>query len=147
LEGFKLSYFHKERQKEAVSAFVLGSEIREESSLQVHQELVWLTYRKNIAITASLHSDVGWGCLIRVAQMAWAHSLQRHFKLTYRPVEKHYVVTAFLEGEGAEFKYGLRRFMEMGARLWQMKPGNWYTMTQAATTLEALHQSSPLKGS
>lgn len=35
----------------------------------------------------------------------------------------------------------------MGARLWQMKPGHWYTMTQAATTLEALHQNSPLKGS
>jgi cysteine protease ATG4 len=90
---------------------VLGREVRVEGSLQSHQELVWFTYRKNIRITATIHSDVGWGCLIRVAQMAWAHSLQRHFALQERRVDRHYIVTPFLEGEGQEFKYGLYRFM------------------------------------
>jgi cysteine protease ATG4 len=140
-----MNYFCGERTKDSPKAHFLGREITEAASLQLHQQLLWLTYRKNIPITASLHSDVGWGCLIRVAQMAWAHSLQRHFSMLQKRVERNYIITPFLEGP--DFKYGLLRFVEKGHALWGIKPGQWYTMTQAATTLEALHQEDPLKGS
>lgn len=109
-------------------------------SLQVHQELVWLTYRKNISINPGIHSDVGWGCLIRVAQMAWAQSLQRYLIHLQKRVDKHYIITPFLDEKGSEFKYSLFRFIEMGSKLWRLQPGQWYSMTHAATTLEALHK-------
>jgi hypothetical protein len=32
-------------------------------------------------------------------------------------------------------------------KMWKLKPGQWYSMTQVATILESLHEDSPLKGS
>mgnify|MGYP000938070232 CR=1 FL=1 len=126
---------------------MLGREVEAERSLEEHQEVIWFTYRSSIPISADIHSDVGWGCLVRVAQMAWAHALLRHFALLQKRIDTHYILTSFLEGQGPEFKYGIFRFLEMGGQLWRLRPGEWYTMTQAATTLEALHLTSPLKGS
>jgi len=103
-----MNYFCGERTKDSPKAHFLGREIKEEASLQLHQQLLWLTYRKNIPITASLHSDVGWGCLIRVAQMAWAHSLQRHFSMLQKRVERNYIITPFQVRPAAVRRKGTR---------------------------------------
>jgi DNA-directed RNA polymerase delta subunit len=57
------------------------------------------------------------------------------------------VITAFLEEEGAEIKYSLARFLAKGEKIWKIKPGQWYSMTQITTILQALHENYPIKGS
>jgi cysteine protease ATG4 len=48
-----------------------------EECMKAHRELIWFTYKKNFKISLRFHSDIGWGCLIRVAQMAMAEALRR----------------------------------------------------------------------
>jgi cysteine protease ATG4 len=57
-----------------------------EQCQKAHRDLIWFTYRKNFKINLTLHSDVGWGCLIRVAQMAMAHALEKYFALNHKRV-------------------------------------------------------------
>lgn len=59
--------------------------------MKMYQSVIWISYRSNFPII--LHdeleelprsdyiSDTGWGCMIRVGQMAFAEGLRRHLKL------------------------------------------------------------------
>ena len=49
-------------------------------------------------ISNEIYSDIGWGCLIRVAQMALASSIKRYFESTSQhEVDDTYIITSFLE--------------------------------------------------
>jgi len=48
--------------------------------LEVQKDLIFFSYRKNFKITETITSDFGWGCLLRVGQMALAQALRLHFK-------------------------------------------------------------------
>jgi hypothetical protein len=50
---------------------------------------------------------MGWGCLIRVAQMALAQSLKAFFKTGNKDLDRSYIINAFLEEEGSDTKYNL----------------------------------------
>jgi cysteine protease ATG4 len=43
-------------------------------------ETLWFTYRKNAKMGMQAYSDIGWGCVLRVAQMAFANTLLKHSK-------------------------------------------------------------------
>lgn len=107
--------------------------------MKKHQEIIWFTYRKHINISYSIHSDVGWGCLIRVAQMAMAEALRKYFHLNCKLSETNYIITPFLEEDGADIKYSINNFLVLGGRMWKMQPGQWYSMTQITSILESLH--------
>jgi hypothetical protein len=47
-----------------------------------HKKIIWFTYKNKLQISSRVHTDAGWGCLLRVTQMALAHALTRFFKLT-----------------------------------------------------------------
>lgn len=42
--------------------------------------LIWFSYRKMPGLAQKINCDTGWGCLIRVGQMALAAGLKRYFK-------------------------------------------------------------------
>jgi cysteine protease ATG4 len=49
---------------------------------QIVRKIMWFSYRKNIHIKNEKNdykSDVGWGCLARVGQMALASALNKYF--------------------------------------------------------------------
>lgn len=68
----------------APKAMILGKEVTAKDLPAFHQDIIWFTYKKDIHISSSMHSDVGWGCLIRVAQMALAQALRRYFEATQK---------------------------------------------------------------
>ena len=92
ISDFSISSFfshdaHKEAQElPAPKAVILGKEVAAKDLQAVHQDIIWFTYKKNIHISSSMHSDVGWGCLIRVAQMALAQALRRYFETTHKKI-------------------------------------------------------------
>lgn len=42
------------------------------------KKIIWFSYRKLPGLTKDMHSDTGWGCLIRVGQMALAAGLKKY---------------------------------------------------------------------
>lgn len=120
---------------------------KQEECVKENERLIWFTYRKNFKLADGLSSDMGWGCLIRVAQMALAQSLKTFFKTGSKDLDRSYIINAFLEEEGSDTKYNLSKFTIKGNQLWNKKLGEWYSMTEATTTLKSLHEQSPLKGS
>ncbi len=115
--------------------------------IEEHKKIIWFTYKSKLQINEQVHTDVGWGCLLRVTQMAMAQALTRFFELTNQKVDKNYIITPFLEEKGSEFKYSLYQLIDKGLHMWRVRPSSWYSMTQASTIIESLHNCSPLKGS
>ena len=67
-----------------------------EECIRHHEELLWFTYRKNCKISLTIRSDVGWGCMIRSAQMMLAEALRGYFKAIGFRDDPSYIVNAFL---------------------------------------------------
>ena len=44
------------------------------------KEILWFSYRKGFNIMDAYKSDVGWGCLVRVGQMALGSALRKFFQ-------------------------------------------------------------------
>lgn len=53
-------------------AWILGRQFRKKKDIEAAiGNIIWLTYRERIS-GRFVHSDVGWGCMIRVGQMLLA---------------------------------------------------------------------------
>ena len=141
------SQTQKETSREKASCWLLGVKMSEGDFITEHRKIIWFTYKTKLQINSQVHTDAGWGCLLRVTQMVMAQALTRFFELTNQQVDKNYIITPFLEEKGSEFKYSLYQLLEKGYHMWRLKPGSWYSMTQASTIIESLHNSNPLKGS
>jgi cysteine protease ATG4 len=75
---------------------ILGEQVRiDQSNVDIQNDLLyrlfshvpWLTYRSGFPelfhdLKGTYVTDTGWGCMIRVGQMAWAQFLRRHRKIT-----------------------------------------------------------------
>lgn len=98
--------------------------------------MIWFTYRKNVEIAPQAYSDIRWGCLVRVAQMAFANILlaSSNIRATSNRLD---IIRAFTETRRAQ--YGIINFIEAGREIWNRKVGDWYSMTEAAMVLQALH--------
>lgn len=66
------------------------------------KKIIWFSYRKIPGLCKELHSDTGWGCLIRVGQMAMAAGLKAY--LEGKKDKKHLIdqeiIIAFVENGG-----------------------------------------------
>ena len=103
--------------------------------LKHHQALIWFTYRKNCKINLTIGSDMGWGCMIRTAQMLLAQALRTYFHQRGVYPEPSYIVSAFLESE-TKSKYTLDRFMQMASSLYHKNAGDWFSITEVALMLQ-----------
>ena len=68
-----------------------------EECIRYHEDLLWFTYRKNCKINMTIRSDVGWGCMIRSAQMMLAEALRSYLIDVGFKDDPLYIVNAFLE--------------------------------------------------
>jgi cysteine protease ATG4 len=65
-----------------------------------YKNFIWFSYRKIPGLSKEFGCDTGWGCLIRVGQMALATALRRELDLVnaYRNVDVRLnVIVSFLE--------------------------------------------------
>lgn len=83
--GYKI-VFKPKNQKESKTHFFLN----------IFQNIIWMTYRKNFPpllpefFDSDYISDAGWGCMLRVAQMMLAEALKRH--IFYEEITKKELV-------------------------------------------------------
>ena len=45
------------------------------------KRIIWMTYREDMGNSQFIHSDVGWGCMIRAGQMLLAQAFKRALNL------------------------------------------------------------------
>lgn len=65
----------------APTIYLLGKKCKDEDEARMlMQEAIWFTYRTNFLVSERYHSDIGWGCLIRVGQMLLAASLLKYIR-------------------------------------------------------------------
>lgn len=124
--------------------YLSGKKIDDQDELLFRiQGLIWITYRKNVKIAPNYCSDVGWGCLLRVTQMAFGNMLA---SCSNKPagIDRPQIIKAFIEDDDAA--YSLTNFVEAGAELWNRSAGDWYSMTETAMMLEVIQQRKPLEG-
>ena len=116
-----------------------------EELVKHHERLIWFTYKKNCNISATINSDIGWGCMIRAAQMMMAEVLRRTFQEKGVTIDISYVISSFLESE-TNPKYSLSRFLNVASAMYMKNPGDWFSLTEIAFVLQEIQQSNPLKG-
>jgi hypothetical protein len=127
------------------SYYITGREINSHQDfLDSIKSLIWFTYRKNAEIAPQTYSDVGWGCLLRVTQMAFANALLRYSEAN-EGLNRLGIIRACIEERDSE--YGIGSFILAGQEHWSRNVGDWYSMTEAAMVLQTLHEQTPLQGS
>ncbi len=143
-----------------------------ENFMETFRSLVWMTYRTNFAplletISASVredlgdsalpkatqrlyNSDNGWGCTIRVGQMALSNCLIRHkysmgFSLRQLEARKIHsgphakILSQFWDsGRGKEHPFSIQNFAET-VLLYDKLPGEWLSQSTVATILKDLN--------
>lgn len=147
--------------------FLLSSEEGYKFFLKSFRSLIWMTYRANFhslfdifhdyiseqklsKLGTKLCTDNGWGCSIRVGQMAMANALVRYFfdkgfsfaLLSKENVEGSLyeeVVDAFWDnGKGKDHPFSIQNFCEMALN-YDKLPGEWLNQTTVAYVLRDLN--------
>ncbi|XP_051912539.1 cysteine protease ATG4D-like [Hippocampus zosterae] len=115
---------------------------------------VWITYRKDLRLKADeeglLNSDTGWGCMIRVGQMALAEALRRFFGLA--EIKDHErlinIIGAFVDhddGRSERGVYSIQKIAEKARKHYRTCPGEWYSPSTISFILKEIHDELPIK--
>jgi len=147
--------------------FLLKSEDEYKFFLKSFNSFIWMTYRSNFKslldilqeyinegkldkLGKSLCTDNGWGCSIRVGQMALSNALIRYFfdkGFSYSLLNKENVEGSLYEkvildfwdnGKGKEHPFSIQNFCEMGLN-YDKLPGEWLNQTTVAYILRDLN--------
>jgi cysteine protease ATG4 len=102
----------------------------------VYSSILWFTYREGLHFKgASITSDVGWGCMLRVGQMAMAEALRRT-----EGIDKYgdretvgRIINLFIDKDEL---FCVERMVEVGERMFRKGAGEWFTPSETAHILK-----------
>jgi cysteine protease ATG4 len=112
---------------------------------ELFAETPWLTYRSGFPelyheLKGTYVTDTGWGCMIRVGQMAFAQMLRRHRQIT-TPEQMAEVIALFNDMDKGQ-PFSIHAISRLARMEYGLMPGDWYNPSQIANTLAALHASA-----
>lgn len=115
--------------------------------ISAFKKLVWVTYRRDffpLLKDGTCSSDNGWGCTVRVGQMALANALVRHFsnnshQLLPRPLYERAITDFWDSGSGKDYPFSIQNFYKVGQK-YGVKPGEWLGQTMVASILQDLEK-------
>lgn len=107
-------------------------------------ETPWLTYRSGFPqlyhdIKGTFVSDTGWGCMIRVGQMAFAEIIKTH-KMINTQTEMREVVELFNDFD-REQPFSIQNISKLARKEYGILPGDWYNPSQISHILSLLNQT------
>ncbi|EAR87942.2 peptidase family C54 protein (macronuclear) [Tetrahymena thermophila SB210] len=137
--------------------------------LENFYNIIWITYRKNFPALLNMIdkanlknqkmseyiSDTGWGCMVRVGQMAFAEGLRRHLvenkKLVVKKKEDlRVIIEGFLDDDQKciDFApYSIQKISKIALSDFNLLPGEWYTPIRICYILGLLHnERKAIKG-
>lgn len=121
--------------------------------ISAFKKLIWITYRRNffpLLKDGTCSSDNGWGCTVRVGQMALANALIRYFSNNKqqdipRPLYERAITDFWDNGNGKDYPFSIQNFYAVGKK-YGAKPGDWLGQTIVAVVLQELEAMySPYK--
>jgi len=152
--------------------FNLATKEGHEFFMNSFKSFIWMTYRTcffplldtisesvafdvedktiDLATQKLFSTDNGWGCTIRVGQMALANALIRHLygkEFNYLMLKKHGVKGSLYEkiltdfwdnGKGKEHAFSIQNFCELALK-YNKIPGDWLSHSSVATVLRDLN--------
>ncbi|CAK73694.1 unnamed protein product (macronuclear) [Paramecium tetraurelia] len=135
-------------------------EQRIEKVKQTCSKIIWFSYRKNIPKfqVSSLTSDTGWGCMIRVAQMALAQII-RYYNYFKKPEQLIVLIRHFIDDDDNELTDFIQQFHKNQNQYYhapfsiqkivhyakvelKKEPGDWYKSDEILQTLDYLFKYS-----
>ena len=111
---------------------------------QRFSETPWLTYRAGFPqlyhdIKGSFVSDTGWGCMIRVGQMAFAEIIKTH-RMIKTQDEMREVVELFSDFDKGQ-PFSIQNISKLARKEYGILPGDWYNPSQISHVLSLLNQT------
>ncbi|CAD8148496.1 unnamed protein product [Paramecium octaurelia] len=155
------------RQNDKV-IYILNETIKNDVSIEqrieklknICSQIIWFSYRKKITQfqISSLTSDTGWGCMIRVAQMALAQVI-RHYHSFTQPEQLIVLIRHFLDNDDDELTnfieqdqkkqvqyyhapFSIQKIVYHAKIEFKKKPGDWYKPNEILETLYYLFKYS-----
>lgn len=103
----------------------------------------WLTYRTGFPelyhdIKGTYVTDTGWGCMIRVGQMAFAQILREHLQINTN--EKMTEVINFFNDCDSKQPFSIHNISKIARKQYGTMPGEWYNPSQISMILATLNQ-------
>ncbi|CAK93107.1 unnamed protein product (macronuclear) [Paramecium tetraurelia] len=139
-------------------SFILKQRI--EKLKRICSSIIWFSYRKKIPQfqISSLTSDTGWGCMIRVAQMALAQVI-RHYHSFTQPEQLIVLIRHFLDDDDDELinfikqdqknqvqyyhaPFSIQKIVYHAKVEFKKEPGDWYKPNEILETLNYLFKYS-----
>ncbi|CAD8154791.1 unnamed protein product [Paramecium pentaurelia] len=138
----------------------IGIEQRIEKLKKTCSQILWFSYRKKIPQfqISSLTSDTGWGCMIRVAQMALAQVI-RHYHSFTQPEQLIVLIRHFIDDDDDEMidfikqtkqnqveyyhaPFSIQKIVYHAKIEFKKEPGDWYKPNEILETLNYLFKYS-----
>ncbi len=103
----------------------------------------WLTYRAGFPelyhdLKGTYVTDTGWGCMIRVGQMAFAQIIRRHKAIT-DPQQMLEIINLFNDFDKTQ-PFSIHCISKFARREYGILPGDWYNPSQISHLLSLLNQ-------
>ena len=93
----------------------------EEELLKIVENFIWVSYRDGFTYRGMPMADTGWGCMIRVGQMAVANALLR------LGIGRSEVIKQFLDDYcGSDAPFSIKNILNIGSTLVGKQAGEWY---------------------
>ncbi|CAD8068670.1 unnamed protein product [Paramecium sonneborni] len=138
----------------------IGIEQRMDKLKETCQKIIWFSYRKRIPKfqISSLTSDTGWGCMIRVAQMALAQII-KHFHSFTKEEQLIVLIRHFIDDDEDELSdfikqknknqikyyhapFSIQKIVYYAKIELNKEPGEWYKPNEILLILEQLFKYS-----